>query len=199
MNIKTSINWKKVNIYFLICFLYLFLSHQFKFEVTPYLQDLNSSNLLIWIKIIFLIVLNFFEKPILFYFWARSFYKELTIENLNSLVKEYLRSVGSILFWSLFFIIPGLIRYIQLYWVNTIVLLKPSYSSGHLDALTQSKKITLKHLKLTILLICLVDFIVPMALDFLTIKNTLIVTILHTGIISCFFFFHIYLFNKIND
>ncbi len=62
----------------------------------------------------------------------------------NQMIIEELRSWGKILLYSLFLIIPGVIKYIQLCFVQFVVTTLPEYDQGKIDALQFSKKIVNK-------------------------------------------------------
>ncbi len=58
---------------------------------------------------------------------------------------EVVRSWGKILSWSLLFIFPGFIKYLQYLLVPFVVIMDPQYQSGEKDALKTSKEIFKKH------------------------------------------------------
>ena len=61
---------------------------------------------------------------------------------LNQSLIEELRALGSVMLWSILFIIPGLIRLAQYVFVPFIVTLDPKYQNGELDALKGSRLVT---------------------------------------------------------
>lgn len=83
-------------------------------------------------------------------------------KNFNQMVIEELRSWGKILLYSLFLIVPGVIKYIQLCFVQFIVTTLPDYDHGNVDALNFSKKIVNKTFLPTLGIIILFHLILPL-------------------------------------
>lgn len=65
-------------------------------------------------------------------------------ENVQQLIIEQMRVMGSVLLWSLLFILPGLLRFMQLIFVPFVVLLDNNYRVGERDALLTSKALFMK-------------------------------------------------------
>jgi hypothetical protein len=63
-------------------------------------------------------------------------------KNLNQSLIEELRALGSVMLWSILFIIPGLIRLAQYVFVPFIVTLSQRYQDGELDALAGSRSVS---------------------------------------------------------
>jgi hypothetical protein len=68
-------------------------------------------------------------------------WKEFFKIHFNPLMAESLRSLASILLWSLFFLIPGFIAYVRLSLVGFIVVLDPTFKTNP-DALKRSRELT---------------------------------------------------------
>jgi hypothetical protein len=64
-----------------------------------------------------------------------------TAHYANALSIESLRSIGKTLFWSLFFLIPGLVRFVQLIFVPLIVVFDPNYEKGEVEAIKMSTRL----------------------------------------------------------
>jgi hypothetical protein len=69
-----------------------------------------------------------------FWNYASHYAVPLTLENLKAL--------GLTLIWSLAFVIPGIIKYLQYQFVSFVVLVDPDYEDGKVDALQRSKELT---------------------------------------------------------
>lgn len=78
--------------------------------------------------------------------------------------KESLRSWGSVLLWSLAFVLPGFFRYCQLVFVNFVVMLNPNYEKGEVDALQASKKVFSKKWKSVVFYLFLFGAMIPVGL-----------------------------------
>lgn len=63
-------------------------------------------------------------------------------ESFMPLTIEYIRVTASVLLWLLAFIIPGLVRQIQLSFVPHVVLFDPNYKTRKVDALKESTALT---------------------------------------------------------
>lgn len=81
---------------------------------------------------------------------------------INQLYVETLRAWGSILAWGLLFIIPGLIRMVQLVFVPYVVCFQRSYHEGHVDALRSSRAILKRNLWRTLGAMTLFVVVIPM-------------------------------------
>lgn len=57
---------------------------------------------------------------------------------LTDFLAEYLRMIGHILFWSIFLILPGIVRYIQLIYVPFITLFAQAYVEDEINPLKLS-------------------------------------------------------------
>lgn len=78
---------------------------------------------------------------------------------------EVLRATGKVSFWSLCFVIPGLIKYIQFSFLPIVVILDPIYAIGRRDALLTSKKqVNMIFWKISFL-IFLFSFLFPLVLS----------------------------------
>jgi hypothetical protein len=83
---------------------------------------------------------------------------------LESLTIEALRSWGSMLRWGVFFIIPGLIRALQMTFVPYVVCLNVNYENGKIDALKSSQKICKQTLWPTLFVVIIFQIVVPLTL-----------------------------------
>lgn len=61
--------------------------------------------------------------------------------DLKSFFSEYLRMLAQILFFTLLFLVPGLIRYVQLIFVPFVALFSREYRDGNWDAIEASKSL----------------------------------------------------------
>ena len=61
--------------------------------------------------------------------------------HLSFLMRESLRMYGKILSWSFLFLVPGLVKLVQFYFVPFVVALDPLYSQGKQDALKHSQRL----------------------------------------------------------
>lgn len=108
-----------------------------------------------------------FVFPILkqgLWFWSRSIlsFDHLFFEKIKYAIKESMRAMGSVIAWGLLFIIPGVIRYFQLVWVNFIVFLDPKYLNDQVDALRQSKLLWKLSYGGVIFIVLVFNIILPM-------------------------------------
>lgn len=83
-------------------------------------------------------------------------------EHFPQLLIEELRAWGQCLFFSLFFIIPGLFRLLQLLFVPFVVLFDPKYAAGEVDALKQSRLIFSKFWGQTLTLVVIFYLVLPL-------------------------------------
>ena len=83
-------------------------------------------------------------------------------KNFNQMIIEELRSWGKILLYSLFLIIPGIVKYIQLCFVQFVVTTLPEYEQGKVDALQFSKKVVNKTFLPTLGTLILFHFLLPL-------------------------------------
>lgn len=56
-------------------------------------------------------------------------------------VIEEMRAWGKTMAWSFLFLVPGLIRFLQYFFVPFVVSLNPAYEKGELDALEESRRL----------------------------------------------------------
>ncbi|GEM_PF-2702175 len=108
-----------------------------------------------------------FVFPILkqgLWFWSRSIlsFDHLFFKKIKYAIKESMRAMGSVIAWGLLFIIPGVIRYFQLVWVNFIVFLDPKYLNDQVDALRQSKLLWKLSYGGVIFIVLVFNIILPM-------------------------------------
>lgn len=83
-------------------------------------------------------------------------------KSFNQMIIEELRSWGKILLYSLFLIIPGIVKYIQLCFVQFVVTTLPEYEQGKVDALQFSKKVVNKTFLPTLGTLILFHFLLPL-------------------------------------
>jgi hypothetical protein len=82
--------------------------------------------------------------------------------NLAQVVIENMRAAGKTLLWSLLFIIPGLIRFLQYAFVSIIVMIDPDYNLGKKDALKESTRIFNKSFIIVTFVILTFSILVPL-------------------------------------
>lgn len=153
-----------------------FISYIVAFQLQAFLQSrftetvVSSSEMSLgfWGYLLGLLSLALLIKPVMIGLWLwqnsnRSPSGSLRL--LSFAIKEGMRSVGSVLLWTLLLIIPGVIRYFQLFWVSWVVYLNPEYRLGRIDALKQSKKIWSEHKFLTIVLILVFEGFVAILIE----------------------------------
>lgn len=114
------------------------------------LQDPGGVSSQIWILAVLQIMVILISESLIFLF-AFSFlflhHLKPTLNHTppaalwNQLMIELVRSWGHVLRGFLLFIIPGLIRYTQLFFVPFIVAADPRYWEGKVDALAESKRL----------------------------------------------------------
>lgn len=80
---------------------------------------------------------------------------------------EQIRATGSVLLWTLAFLLPGLLRFLQLSFVSWVSLLDEGYLAGDKDALESSRKIFQKCWWQTLLLIGFFSVLIPVSLTLL--------------------------------
>lgn len=92
----------------------------------------------------------------------------LSWESINDTLKENLRAIGSVLTWSLLLVIPGFVRFFQLWWVPWVTLSSPSYQAGQIDALRASRLFFKFYAKRLLFLVLLFEMVLPLLLENLT-------------------------------
>lgn len=93
-----------------------------------------------------------------------NFQKDLprTLQNLNQMLIEEVRSLSKIIWGFVFFIFPGFNSIINYMWSPFVVLFEEKYQKGELDALAFSKKLSYKHfwfLSLALTITSLIDLV----------------------------------------
>lgn len=106
------------------------------------LMSREGVGLGLWISIFISFLISLFYPVLATLLVLASFHSTsifLTVrKNLEQLLIENMRAIGQAFTWSLLFILPGIIRFIQLSFVNLIVLLDHKYQAGEIDALKRS-------------------------------------------------------------
>lgn len=92
---------------------------------------------------------------------------EFIHEHLNQLSIEILRSWGKTLLWSLFFILPGIWRYIELTMIPFVVTLSKKYEQGEEDALVTSTQLVRAKLWKVLLIFVVFHLLFPSVLTVL--------------------------------
>lgn len=144
------------------------LNHLMQNELASH--DGASSIIWLWGGLSLLSSLIF--PPLLILFTLAALQKEngwrnFLTKNAQYLIIEEMRTIGQCFSWGLLFIIPGLVRMIQLVFVPFIVLCDPAYSRGEIDALKSSTRTAnMKFFKIIGLLIVF-SLLIPFASTFI--------------------------------
>lgn len=85
-------------------------------------------------------------------------------KNLNQLYIETLRSWGKTLLWSLCFVIPGIVKYVQYLMVPIVVTSSTRYEEGQEDALQASARIVRHNWGKVILILFTFQILIPLVL-----------------------------------
>jgi hypothetical protein len=85
-------------------------------------------------------------------------------ERLSFVIKENIRSTGKVLLWSLLFVLPGVYRFTQFFFVTPVCLFNKNYQLGLADALSHSKSIGQGQLSKVFLILFLFFVVVPVGL-----------------------------------
>ena len=94
-----------------------------------------------WLSLLSLIGVSLILKPLFIFLWLRlGQAKSLPWALLSHAIRENMRAWGSILSWGLFFILPGIWRFFELYWTAWVVYLSPDYARGKLSALSKARQ-----------------------------------------------------------
>lgn len=160
----------KKYVYLLLSFIFLltvstvieqFLTGQIQAALQTSSTESQTSTLTIWVLALSTAFIDLFMNlfmVLLFAFYLlkkgvhaetgldRSAYSaaQYLSENVQQLVIEQIRVMGSVLLWSLFLLLPGLFRFMQLIFVPFVVLLDNNYRIGERDALQTSKALFMK-------------------------------------------------------
>ncbi|MCS6838032.1 MAG: hypothetical protein NZ480_04220, partial [Bdellovibrionaceae bacterium] len=80
-------------------------------------------------------------------------------------IKENMRVFGSVLMWGIFFIVPGFIRYVMLYWSLWLVFLDIEYKSGNKDLLQAAVQLFRERPLLTLGYLVLFDVLLVLLIE----------------------------------
>lgn len=104
-----------------------------------------------------LVIFSIFKKEKSPFVYVQKFFSQALI--------EVLRGWGKALSWSFLFIIPGLIKFAQFFFIPFVVCFDPNYQHGKVDALESSQKVAKGRLIKLILLLLLFDAVLPLILS----------------------------------
>jgi hypothetical protein len=150
---------------------------------------LSEGSIDFWLWLALFIVMSLVLKPFWVGLWIWSFSKDdISMSDFDFALRENIRAIGSILTYGLFLILPGLWRYLELFWVPWIVYLSLDYKQGKLEAFQASKKLFTKHKFGLFGLIILVDILIPLLIEaFLGVDSFSSTLYLDTAIYSLVF------------
>lgn len=89
-------------------------------------------------------------------------YSEILARSFPQLIIENMRSWGSAMTWGLLLILPGFIRFFQLYFVPFIVMMDKDYAEGKIDALKSSHRKTNQVWLSLSVVVFIFDFLLPL-------------------------------------
>jgi hypothetical protein len=131
-------------------------------------SGLTESSISFWSWLGLFIFLSLILKALFVGLWLWSWSSEGELPSLtdfNYAIRENIRSLGSVLTYGLFFVLPGFYRYLELYWVVWIVYLNPEYKNGTLDALRESRRLWKLTWKKVLSLVLVFDILLPLIIE----------------------------------
>jgi hypothetical protein len=131
-------------------------------------SGLTESSISFWGWLVLFVFLSLILKALFVGLWIWSWGSEGELPSLtdfNYAIKENIRSLGSVLTYGLFFVLPGFYRYLGLYWVVWIVYLDPEYKRGTLDALGESRRLWKLTWKKVLSLVLVFDILLPLLIE----------------------------------
>ncbi len=155
-------------------------------EGTPMLAILSLGTLALCFSVMapvisFLLFIYFLKKmnskeALTFSSFSKYYFKPMTIESL--------RCLGQVFLWAFLFVIPGLVRAVQLFFVPFIIVFRPDYNEGKIDALKFSTQLANKVFLKLLFLFLIFNVLAPFLFDGLLAEskdlytNTLTATLL---------------------
>lgn len=167
-----------------------FLSQKMESE----LSSMEGASVWLWIFASLSFFISILNPVLSSLFTLAALKKEPLAETIRNYLKpvtiETLRATGSCLSWSLFLILPGVVRYLQLSFVNFVVLLDPEYLKGSKDAIQESSKLVNKRFAPVFFLIFLFMVILPLLMttldEWTSFQNHPVTATIVAVIESCF-------------
>lgn len=133
--------------YFVLLVVANHLDQMFNENIEAKLRSIDGADYTLWIfagfSLLLSLIIPWIIQALGLQIYIRSenanesFYKIKT--NLNLIAIESLRAWGKMVVYSLFFILPGLWKYLQYQFIPWIVCFSKSYSRGEVDALKASE------------------------------------------------------------
>jgi len=129
-------------------------------------SGLSETSFDFWIWLTLFVVMSLVLKPFFVGIWIWAFLRyPVSITDFDFAVRENVRALGSILTYGLLFILPGIWRYLELFWLPWVVYLSSKYKDGQLDAFCASRKLFRKHSFGTIGLVILTDVLIALLIE----------------------------------
>lgn len=104
-----------------------------------------------------LIIFAMFKKESSPFVFLKKFFSQSLIEAL--------RAWGKALSWSLLFVIPGIVKFAQYFFVPFVVCFDSAYQNGQVDALERSKQVSKGKLGILLGLLLFFDAVIPIILS----------------------------------
>lgn len=151
-----------------------FFSEYLQLQISEFIAAGGSDqSLIFWLWIVVLMIFTLLKPlALVLYHWGTGepSFSSLQWVQINDTLKENVRAIGSILSWSLLLLLPGLIRFFQLWWVPWVTLGSPAYQAGQIDALYGAKIFFKANAKRLLFLILFFEMLVPLLLESLAIE-----------------------------
>ena len=132
--------------------------------LTRFIQEQIGSHegapVWIWAFVVLSVLLSL-VGPLFVTFWMLR--KDRNLAVFVQALAEQIRSMGSVLLWTLALLLPGLIRFLQLSFVSFVSLLDEKYQAGEVHALKASREIFQRCWWQTCLVVLIFAMIFPLA------------------------------------
>lgn len=161
--------FKKFGIVLIPLFMiYTFVDQELTGIIQDQLGSTEGTSKTVWLFVVLLmfvhLIVPLFAQTFLFASVLEKPWLQIMKTKWGWSVKESLRAWGSVLLWSLLFIVPGFLRYCQLVYVSVSVMLNKEYDSGHVNAMNDSREIFGKTWFKSVMVLLLFGAIIPIGL-----------------------------------